>query len=113
VRHLHDLRRRFRRYKVIHVVRDNARFHTAGGSRLVRAFLADWGHRVRLHYLPAYSPNDNPVERAWWHLHGQVTRNHRCGSIDELVKLTLAWPEERGPFKIEGRMYQRLKAKAA
>src|SRR5258707_2220442 len=56
VRHLDDLRRRFRRYKVIHVVCDNARFHTAEGSKLVRAYLAQWGHRVKLHYLPAYAP---------------------------------------------------------
>jgi transposase len=113
VRHLDDLRRRFRRYTVIHVVCDNARFHTAEGSKVVRQYLAKWGHRIKLHYLPAYSPKDNPVERVWWHLREQVTRNHRCQDIDELVKLTLAWLEERGRFKIEGGMYQRLKAKVA
>jgi transposase len=111
VRHLDDLRRRFRRYKVIHVVCDNARFHTAEGSKLVRAYLAQWGHRVKLHYLPAYAPKHNPVERVWWHLREEVTRNHRCQSIDELVRLTLAWLEEHGAFKIEGGMYQRLKAR--
>ena len=75
----------------------------------MRAYLAEWGHRVKLHYLPAYSPEDNPIERVWWHLHEQITRNHPCQDIDELVKLTLAWLDERGPFKIEGGMYQRLK----
>ena len=39
VRHLDELRRRFRRYRVIHVVCDNARFHTPEGSKLVRAYL--------------------------------------------------------------------------
>ena len=112
MRHLNDLRRRFRHYKVIHVICDNARFHTAKGSKGVRAYLERWGHRIKLHYLPAYSPSDNPVERVWWHLREQVTRNHRCASIDELVKLTLAWLDEHGRFKIEGGMYQRLKAKA-
>ena len=33
----------------------------------------------------------------WWHLHEQITRNHRCGSIEELVKLTMAWLDERDP----------------
>lgn len=113
VAHLDDLRRHFRHYKVIHVICDNARFHTPAGSKLVRAYLAEWGHRVKLHYLPAYSPKDNPVERVWWHLREQITRNHRCASIDELVDLTLAWLEEHGRFKIEGGMYQRLKARAA
>jgi transposase len=112
VRHLDDLRRAFRRYRVIHVICDNARFHTAEGSRLVRQYLAEHGERVVLHYLPAYSPNDNPTERVWWHLHEEITRNHRCGDIGELVDLTLAWLDERGPFKIEGRMYERLKAAA-
>jgi putative transposase len=108
VRHLDELRRRFRRYKVIHVICDNARFHTVEGSKLVRAYLAEHGDRVKLVYLPTYSPNDNPAERVWWHLHEEVTRNHRCADIDELVKLTLGWLEERGPFKIQGRMYERL-----
>ena len=112
VRHLDELRRRFRRYRVIHVICDNARFHTPQGSKAVRAYLNKWGHRVRLHYLPSYSPNDNPVERVWWHLREQITRNHRCDDIDELVKLTVAWLDEHGPFRIEGGMYQRLKAKA-
>ena len=108
VRHLDASRCRFRRYKVVHVICDNARFHTPEGSRLVRAFLDAHGGRVRPHYLPAYAPNDNPVERVWWHLHEEVTRNHRCEDIDELVKLTLAWLEERGRFKVQGRMYERL-----
>jgi transposase len=112
VRHLDDLRRRFRYCRVVHVICDNARFHTAAGSRLVRQYLAAHGERVVLHYLPAYSPQDNPIERVWWHLHEQVTRNHRCASIEELVKLTMAWLDEHGAFKIEGRMYERLKAAA-
>jgi putative transposase len=70
VRHLDDLRRAFRRYRVVHVICDNARFHTAAGGTLVRQYLAGHGGRVVLHYLPAYSPNDNPSERVWWHLHG-------------------------------------------
>ena len=78
----------------------------------MRAYLAEHGGRVVLHYLPAYSPQDNPAERVWWHLHEQVTRNHRCQSIEELVKLTMGWLDEHGAFRIEGAMYQRLKAAA-
>ena len=113
VAHLDELRRRFRRYKVIHVICDNARFHTVEGSRVVRAYLAAHGDRIVLHYLPAYAPQTNPVERVWWHLHEQVTRNHCCTDIEELVKLTTAWLDERGAFKIEGAMYERLKEAAA
>jgi transposase len=97
---------------VIHVICDNAHFHKAGGSGRVREYLARWCGRIVLHYLPAYSPTDNPIERVWWHLHEQVTRNHRCESIEELVTLTMAWLDEHGRFKIEGRMYDRLRAAA-
>ena len=112
VAHLEDLRWRFRYCRRIHVICDNARSHTIAGSRLVRQYLAEHGERIVLHYLPAYSPQDNPIERVWWHLHEQITRNHRCESIEELVKLTLAWLDERGAFKIEGAMYDRLKTAA-
>jgi putative transposase len=112
VAHLEELRHRFRHYRRVHVICDNARFHTAQGSKLVRAYLAEHGERIVLHYLPTYSPKDNPIERVWWHLHEEITRNHRCESLDELLKLVMAWLDERGPFKIEGRMYERLKAAA-
>jgi transposase len=112
VAHLDDLRRRFRRYRVIHVVCDNARFHTVAGSVRVRQYLAEHGGRVVLHYLPAYSPQDNPIERVWWHLHEQITRNHRCACIEELIDLTMLWLDEHSAFKIEGAMYERLKAAA-
>jgi len=90
----------------------NARFHTAKGSRLVRQYLAEHGDRIVLHYLPARSPQDNPIERVWWHLHEQSTRNHPCQGIEELVKLTIAWLDEDGALEIEGRMYEPLRAAA-
>ena len=105
-RHLDDLRRAFRQYKVIHVVCDNARTHKAERSRLVRQYLERWGQRVVLHYLPSYAPECNPIERVWWRLHEQVTRNHRCQSLDELLGLTFTWLAERPSFSIDRRMYQ-------
>lgn len=113
VAHLEDLRRQFRRYRKVHVICDNARFHTVAGSKLVGEYLAEHGDRIVLHYLPKYSPQDNPIERVWWHLHEQITRNHQCQSLEELVLLTMAWLDERGRFKIEGAMYERLKKAAA
>ncbi len=88
VAHLGDLRRRMRTYRKVHVICDNAAFHR---SRRVREYLAEWGHRVELHYLPKYAPETNPVERVWWQLHETLTRNHRCSSIDELLAEVFAW----------------------
>jgi hypothetical protein len=65
-----------------------------------------------LHYVPAYSPNDSPAEpdeRAGWHLHEEVTWNYRCRDIHKLVKVTVDWVEDCGRFKVQRRMYQRVK----
>jgi putative transposase len=112
IANLEAVRRSHRHWRRIHVICDNARFHTAKGSKAVRKYLLEHQDRIVLHYLPAYSPQHNPIERVWWHLREEITRNHRCQSIEELAKLTLAWLDERGAFKIEGRMYERLKAAA-
>jgi transposase len=99
--HLDELRRAFRRYKVIHVVCDNANTHKAEKSLLVRAYLREWGGRVKVHYLPVYAPECNPIERVWWRLHEAVTRNHRCRTMDELLDLTFDWLAERRFFGID------------
>src|SRR5262245_17852765 len=104
-RHLDDLRRAFRHYKVIHVLCDNAGTHTAEGSKAVRAHLAEWGHRVQVHYLPKYAPDTNPIERVWWQLHEAVTRNHRCHTMDELLALTFDWFETRTHFRVRSSVY--------
>jgi transposase len=88
VAHLDDLRRRMRAFRKVHVICDNASFHS---SRRVREYLAEWGHRIELHYLPKYAPETNPIERVWWQLHETLTRNHRCSSIDELLTQVFAW----------------------
>jgi len=102
VRHLEDLRYHLRCYRRIHVICDNAKFHDC---RRVRAYLQVWGHRLQLHFLPAYCPQANPIERIWWHLHEEITRNHRCSSLDELLNLVFAWLERRRPFAVEDQTY--------
>lgn len=106
VRHLDDLRRAFRHYKVIHVVCDNANTHKPEKSLLVRGYLGEWGHRVVLHYLPAYAPECNPIERVWWRLHEAVTRNHRCASMEELLGLTFEWFSCRTHFRVQCSVYE-------
>jgi transposase len=105
LRHLDDLRRAFRHYKVINVICDNAGTHTAAGSKLVRAYLRAWGQRVRVHYLPKYAPDTNPIERVWWRLHEAVTRNHRCHTMDDLLDLTFDWFEIRTHFRVQSSVY--------
>ena len=86
--HLDDLRRRLRGYSRIHVICDNASFHK---SRKVKEYMGQWSHRIQIHFLPAYSPETNPIERVWWHLHETITRNHRCKTMEELATLACEW----------------------
>ena len=93
VAHLADLCRRPRRWKVIHVICDNASFHK---SQAVRKWVKKRGSGVVLHYLPSRAPEENPVERVFWRLHEAVARNHRFGSIEELVGAAVEWLEREG-----------------
>jgi transposase len=110
VRHLDELRRHLRRYRVIHVLCDNARFHKAKTCKRVQEYLQRWGHRIVLHYVPLYAPETNPIERVWWHLHDEITRNHRCPTIEELLDLVFRWLEAGNPYAIEGSVYPIPKA---
>ena len=90
---------------MIHVICDNAFNHRPEKSRLVKGYLAEWGQRVMLHFLPLYAPECNPVEEVWWRLHEAVTRNHRCGSMQELIELTMRWLAERRVFRVHRHIY--------
>jgi transposase len=100
--HLDELRGRLRRYRKIHVICDQAKCHT---SAEVAVYLWEHQERVELHLLPKYSPDCNPIERVWWHLHEEITRNHRCQTMQELLDLTFAWLKNRNPLKVEGSVY--------
>jgi hypothetical protein len=41
--------------------------------------------RLKLHFLPPYCPDHNRIERIWKDLHDNVTRNHRCATMGELM----------------------------
>ena len=60
--------------RLIHVFLDNARYHHAN---MVKAWLAEPGCRIRLHFVPTYCPHLNPIERLWGEMHKRVTHN-RC-----------------------------------
>jgi transposase len=86
--HLDALRASLRSYRKLHVICDNAAFHS---SRAVQQYLTKWRHRIELHYLPKYAPETNPIERVWWHFHETITRNHRCRTLDELLTQAYDW----------------------
>ena len=102
-RHLDDLRHSLRRYKKIHLILDNAKFHSR--SQPLYEFLGEHHERFVFHFLPKYSPELNAIERVWWVLHEQITRNHQCQTMGELVDLVFAWLAERKRFTVEDAAY--------
>lgn len=81
---LRELARRYRRAPRIHLIVDNYGIHD---SRLTRHVLEhELQGKVRLHFLPPYCPDANRIERVWLDLHANVTRNHRCPSIEQLMQ---------------------------
>jgi transposase len=67
--------------RLIHVFLDNARYHHA---RLVQAWLAQPDRRIKLHFIPAYCPHLNPIERLWGLMHSK----RHGGSTVALVEAT-------------------------
>jgi transposase len=72
----------YKRSKKIHLILDNYIIHK---SKKVSSFLKQYGLRIKLHFLPPYSPNNNKIEIIWKHMHGQVTRNHKHVTIGSLM----------------------------
>lgn len=88
------LRERNRQAGVIHLIMDNASYNK---SKPVRK--AARKHRVRLHYLPPYSPNLNPIERVWKVMAEDVRNNRFFESFDEFrcdigYFFTTLWPRK-------------------
>lgn len=80
------------RGQTIHLVLDNFRIHS---SRAVAAAQLRWGERVQLHFLPPYCPDHNRIERLWKDLHDNVTRNHRCRTLAELLEKVRHYLQQR------------------
>lgn len=60
---------------------------------------------IKLHYLPPYSPNLNPVERIWKLMHEKVRYNKYYGKFSEFTESTLDF------FKNIGRKKTILRAR--
>ncbi len=70
--------------KVIHIILDNYIIHS---SKITQKAVEKFNGRIVLHFLPPYYPDDNKIERCVWReLHANVTRNHRCRNMDELMR---------------------------
>lgn len=74
--------------KRLHLIVDNYSIHKSQFTKLV---LASCMGKVRLHFLPPYCPDDNRIERVWLDLHANVTRNHDCPTMRDLMVEVRRW----------------------
>ena len=79
---------------LIHVFLDNARYHHA---RLVQAWLAQPGRRIRLHFIPPYCPHLNPIGRLWGLMHQNVTHNKSYSTCKAFADAIFGFLREKVP----------------
>jgi transposase len=79
---------------LIHVFLDNAKYHHA---RIVREWLAQPGRRIKLHFVPAYCPHLNPIERLWGVMHRNITHNKTYATCAQFADATLDFLREKVP----------------
>lgn len=88
--------------KVIHVILDNYGIHS---SNIIGVALANFASRIRLHFLPPYCPDHNAIERVWKDLHANVTRNHNCASMTELMAEVRYYLRKRNRRTLSTKVY--------
>jgi transposase len=86
--------------KAIHVILDNYGIHS---SKIVAIALANFASRIKLHFLPPYCPDHNRIERVWQDLHANVTRNHLCESMTQLMREVRYYLRKRNRKKLKTR----------
>ena len=80
---LWELVQRYPHARKIHVILDNFSIHT---TKLIESCLqTPVGRRLVLHFLPPYCPDHNRIERTWQNVHANVTRNHKCATMKDLM----------------------------
>jgi transposase len=84
----------FPRKRVIHLFLDNARYHHA---KLVQAWLAQPGCRIKLHFIPTYCPHLDPIERLWGLMHKYITHNRCHGTFADFRDAILTFLRDEVP----------------
>ena len=81
----------------IHIILDNASYHHAN---LITNYLKKQ-RRIKLVFLPPYSPNLNPIERLWKLMHQKLTWNHYFPTYKEFRNKTLTFFRNLSKYKPE------------
>jgi transposase len=82
------------RKRWIHVFLDNARYHHA---QMVQEWLRRPGCRIKLHFIPAYCPHLDPIERLWGLMHKKVTHNRYYAKFNDFCNAVLGFLRDDVP----------------
>lgn len=80
--------------RTIHIIWDNAGYHR---SKEVIAFAEK--NNIKIHYLPPYSPNLNPIERLWKVMHENVTYNQYYPKLKDFTEGILNFFRNIGKYR--------------
>lgn len=94
---LWELHQHYPQAKKIHVIVDNYSIHFT--EQVKQSLATEAGRRLQLHPLPPYCPDHNKIERAWQDLHANVTRNHTCKEMPQLMKKVRNYLNKRNQEK--------------
>jgi len=67
--------------KIVMVV-DNVKYHHA---KRLKPILHKYKDKIELVYLPAYSPDLNPIERIWWYMRKKISHNRYLETMDDRI----------------------------
>lgn len=81
---------------VIYVIVDNARYYR---SRLLKKALK--GMKIKLIFLPPYSPNLNLIERYWRFFKKKILNNHYYETFDEFRRVCESFFRKRKKYLLE------------
>jgi len=62
--------------------------HSIHNARIIKDYVADQNRRLKLFYLPPYSPHLNPGGQAWANVKGRVGKQALSDNPDLKAKLT-------------------------
>lgn len=82
--------------KHIHFYCDSARYYV---SKQVAQWVAD--QPVTLHFLPAYSPNLNPIERLWKFMRQKVIDSVYYAEFSQFEQSVMAFLSQLEPYRVQ------------
>ena len=63
----------------------------------MQEWLAQPGRRITLHFIPAYCPHLNPIERLWGLMHKHLTHNKFWPDYREFAEAMLGFLRDKVP----------------